>query len=147
MALLNWKADYCTGNAKIDEDHRALFERVNDFHFAWQQNRDRKDIARVLNRLVEYAEEHFAREEEIMRVSGYPGLARHQAIHEALFEQIFVLQGHFEDGRIRIDRDTVDFLRGWLVDHIVGEDMKFAAYVESGDEPAPARQASEIDVV
>ena len=58
-----------------------------------------------------------------------------------------MLQGHFEDGRIRIDRDTVDFLRGWLVDHIVGEDMKFAAYVESGDEPAPARQASDIDVV
>ncbi len=101
----------------------------------------------MLNRLVEYAEEHFAREEGIMHASGYPGLARHHAIHEALFEQIFVLQGHFEDGRIRIDRDTVDFLRGWLVDHIVGEDMKFAAYVESGDEPAPARQASDIDVV
>ncbi len=32
MALLNWKADYCTGNAKIDDDHRTLFERINDFH-------------------------------------------------------------------------------------------------------------------
>ena len=72
MALLNWKADYCTGNAKIDDDHCNLFERINDFHFAWQSSRDRKDIARVLNRLVEYAEEHFAREEEIMRASCYP---------------------------------------------------------------------------
>lgn len=147
MALLNWKADYCTGNARIDDDHRALFDRINDFHYAWQQNRDRKDIARVLNRLVEYAEEHFAREEEIMRASAYPGLARHQAIHEALFEQIFVLQGHFEEGRIRIDRDAMDFLRAWMVDHIVGEDMKFSAYVERGKEPASARQASDIDVV
>lgn len=101
----------------------------------------------MLNRLVEYAEEHFAREEEIMRASGYPGLARHHAIHEALFEQIFVLQGHFEDGRIRIDRDAVDFLRGWLVDHIVGEDMKFSAYVEGGVDPAPASRAIDIDVV
>ena len=80
MALLNWKADYCTGNVKIDDDHRTLFERINDFHYAWEHKRDRKDIARVLNRLVEYAEEHFAREEGIMHAAGYPGLARHQAI-------------------------------------------------------------------
>ena len=30
MALLNWKADYCTGNVKIDDDHRTLFERINE---------------------------------------------------------------------------------------------------------------------
>ena len=47
MALLNWKADYRTGNAKIDDDHRTLFERINDFHYAWEHKRDRKDIARV----------------------------------------------------------------------------------------------------
>ena len=58
-----------------------------------------------------------------------------------------MLQGHFEDGRIRIDRDAVDFLRGWLVDHIVGEDMKFSAYVEGGVDPAPASRAIDIDVV
>lgn len=147
MALLNWNAGYCTGNTRIDDDHRALFERINDFHYAWQQNRDRKDIARVLDRLVEYAEEHFAREEEIMRVCRYPGLARHQAAHEALSAQIFVLQGHFAEGRIRIDRDAVDFLRGWLVDHILAEDMTFSAYVESGAEPSARQPVSDIDAV
>lgn len=147
MALLDWKADYHTGQMRIDDDHRALFDCINDFHHAWLHDRDRREIARLLGRLIQGAEEHFAREEEIMRVRGYPGLRAHAAAHEALLGQIFALQGHFEEGRIGIDEDAVEFLRGWLVDHILAADLKFARHPDGEPAGQASRKAVDIDAV
>lgn len=147
MALLDWKADYRTGQLRIDDDHRELFDRINDFHHAWLHDRDRREIARLLERLIQGTEEHFAREEEIMRACGYPGLQAHTAAHEALLAQIFVLQEHFTEGRIGIDEDAVEFLRGWLAEHILAADLKFARHLDGEPAEQPPRKAAGIDVV
>jgi hemerythrin len=130
MALLKWTPEYRIGIGRIDDDHKYLFELINDFHCAQTQHRERKEIARILNRLAEYAEEHFAREEHIMREHGYPGVDRHEMVHAELFELLFVLQQHFEEGRIQIERDTIEFLRSWLVEHIAIEDMAFSRFMD-----------------
>jgi len=132
VALLNWNDSYSLGNAQIDADHRRLFDLINDFHYAFILNHDRSEIARMLNALVRYSQEHFEREEHMMAERGYPGLEKHQAEHVALFETVFDLQGKFERRELRMEKETVDFLRRWLVDHIADHDSKFAQFLVHG---------------
>ncbi|MBI4989058.1 MAG: hemerythrin family protein [Rhodocyclales bacterium] len=129
MALLNWNRGYLTGNARIDSDHQHLFELINSFHYAFIQNRDRTDILRILNGLVQYAEEHFQREETMMADRGYPKLEAHQRIHADLFETIFQLQAKLEEASVKMEKETVDFLRHWLTDHIAEHDTEFARFL------------------
>ncbi|MBK6630221.1 MAG: hemerythrin family protein [Betaproteobacteria bacterium] len=129
MALLNWKNDYQLGNALIDRDHRQLFELINSFHYEFIQNRNRVEILRLLNDLVRYCEEHFGREEAMMANQAYPGLEQHLQKHAELFETIFALQTKLEADAIRMEQETVAFLRHWLTDHIAEEDRAFARFL------------------
>lgn len=129
MALLNWKSDYQLGNALIDRDHRQLFELINAFHYEFIQNRNRAEILRLLNALVRYCEGHFEREEKMMAEQSYPGREQHLQKHAELFETIFALQGKLEADAIRMEQETVEFLRHWLTDHIAGEDRAFARFL------------------
>jgi hemerythrin len=129
MALLNWNRGYLTGNTRIDSDHQHLFDLINSFHYAFIQNRDRLGILRILNGLVRYAEEHFQREEAMMADRGYPELEAHQRIHADLFETIFQLQTKLEEASVKMEKETVDFLRHWLTDHIAEHDTAFARFL------------------
>ncbi len=136
MALLNWKPDYLLGNVPIDSDHRHLFDLINSFHYAFIQNRERKEILRLLNSLVKYSEEHFQREEKMMADHGYPGLERHRDIHAGLFETIFVLQARLEEASIKMEKETIAFLGTWLTDHIAEEDRAFGRFLARQADPA-----------
>lgn len=129
MALLNWKPDYLIGHTRIDAEHQHLFDLINAFHYAFVQSRDRREILQLLNSLVQYAEEHFQREEQLMAEHAYPGLERHREIHAGLFETIFRLQGKLEQASIKLEKDTFAFLRTWLTEHIVEHDMEFGRFL------------------
>ena len=139
MAFLNWSDEYLIGDETIDRDHRYLFELLNEFHYAHSQSGDRAQISRVLSRLIGYAEEHFQREELIMSSAGYPGLPEHHAAHEQLVDAIFELQVELESTAIRLERDTLRFMRSWLIEHILDQDMKFSRHLASLRGP-PAEQ-------
>lgn len=129
MALVNWKDDYAVGHVPIDQDHRKLFQLINDFHHAYTASRDRREVALMLTTLIRYAEEHFTREEAIMAEAGYPELAVQQDQHVKLVEAIFALQGELESQSMRLDKDLVKFLSHWLLDHIVDHDRKLGAFL------------------
>lgn len=136
MSLLNWNRAYVVGNAQVDSDHQTLFDLINSFHFAYVQNRDRTEILRLLNDLVKYAEEHFQREEKMMAAAAYPGLEQHQQIHAELFETIFVLQTKLEEASIKMEKETVEFLRHWLTDHIAEHDKEFGRFLAGSSNTA-----------
>lgn len=129
MAILSWNEQYLIGQATIDEEHKMLFRLINDFHSHWMEKRDRQDIARVLNRLIQYGEQHFRDEERIMAEEGYPKLAEHRAIHEKLVDEIFKLNEELADKSQLLERDMTKFLKQWLVDHIVYNDYEFRNFL------------------
>lgn len=129
MALLSWNDQYLIGQSTIDEEHKTLFRLINDFHSYWLEKRDRKDIARVLNQLIQYGELHFQDEERIMAQEGYPGLESHRQIHEKLIDEIFKLNEELADQSRLLERDMTKFLKQWLVDHIVHSDYEFRNFL------------------
>jgi len=129
MALLSWSEQYLIGNDLIDAEHEELFRLINDFHTQWQQGREQQDIARVLNQLIGYADMHFRHEETIMRDAGFPLLDEHMALHEVLIDTIFQLQKSYEEGSLRLEMDTMKFVKSWLLDHILQNDYRFRDFL------------------
>ena len=141
MALLSWSTQYSIGNDLIDTEHKELFRLVNAFHDRWQEKRDQQSIAQLLNQLVTYAEMHFQHEETIMLDAGFPRLAEHQQVHEAMVETIFKLRQSFEEHHSHLEMSTMKFIKAWLLEHIIQNDYLFRDFLarqkNAADAPAP----------
>lgn len=131
MSLVLWSDEYLVGDAQIDTQHRYLFDLINVFHDAFMANQSRKEVARLLNQLADYAETHFQEEERVMHETDYPAAAQHHAIHEALYEQIYTLNEKFEDRALNPTYETIAFLRTWLTDHILKSDIALGRYLKN----------------
>lgn len=138
MTLVRWSEDYRVGVRMIDHDHQHLFRLINDFHNAFVEKHEHKDIARVLNALIQYAEAHFQREEELMAQEEYPGLEEHAQAHGQLIEAVFTLQAQLESHAVQLSNNTVKFLRCWLTDHIIEQDKRFFRFLLSKDRAGSA---------
>jgi len=138
MALLSWSDQYLIGNDIIDAEHAELFRLINDFHSQWVETRRRRSIVRVLNQLIAYAEMHFRHEETIMADAGFPLLAEHAALHEAMIETIFELQKSYEEGSLRVEMDTMKFVKSWLLEHILQNDYRFRDFLLRKKSPPEA---------
>ena len=129
--LVRWEEKYRVGNEQVDQEHQYLFQLINEFYDAFIEKRDRALVLGLLNRLVDYAQTHFTNEEALMKAAGYPALDEHCAHHEKLFEQIFLLHAKLNDRALNPTHDTLQFLKGWLGDHIVHEDILFGALLKN----------------
>ncbi len=129
MSLVRWDDKYLVGNEVIDADHKALFAMINEFYDAFQETKKRRELVAILTRLVQYAEGHFQREEAIMDANGYMLLGEHHLSHTKLYERIYSLNERLESDPAPLDRETISFLKQWLVDHVVEEDLKLGEFL------------------
>jgi hemerythrin len=97
----------------------------------------------VLTRLGEYTRIHFAVEESLMRLLGYPDLERHKEEHAELMTRLQELRQRFESGSSALDGDLMSLLKVWLTRHIMESDQQYAQFfVESGLSSRQRRRAS-----
>ena len=127
MAQFSWTDDLYTGSGFIDGDHRELVDLVNAFFLSMQGGERDGRASKAMDDLIAYAREHFAREETEMERIGYVAALAHRAEHTKLLRQLIELKEMLDaGGRINVPA-VADFLSGWLRDHILAADMKFAA--------------------
>ena len=130
MTYFPWSQDYSVGVRLIDNDHKELVELVNSLYDQIEKSGNQAKIAAALAFLARYVREHFAREEALMADYGYPGLAPHLASHHKLAAKIHAAQRVFNAEPERLDpQKLLLFLREWLVQHILREDMKYVPYL------------------
>lgn len=129
MTILSWNKQYLIGDWVIDDEHKGLFDLVNEFHTHWIEQRRPQEIAGILNKLMQYSEQHFSHEEEIMAGVDYPKLAHHQQEHEKLVQTIFKLNEEFAQRGSLAAQDVQLFCKHWLVDHIVYSDFDFRDFL------------------
>lgn len=122
---LEWSPNFCIGHKSIDEDHRRLFEFVNEFVAAQDLNSARQTVIR----LHDYAKAHFAREEAILAVSGASDLIAHRREHEKLASGIStLLLSQLTPGKEHKEKEIIQsvatLLETWIFDHVLVNDMK-----------------------
>jgi len=129
MAFISWRQDYEIGVKEVDAEHRRLFYLVNEYYDKHYQGAPRKEIERILNSLVSYAEVHFQNEEAIMEQCAYPRLEEHRKQHADLFTSIFSITQRLLDSPDKADRETLNFLKKWLTDHIIQDDVDIGHFL------------------
>lgn len=117
------------GVPAIDAEHQILLDICDQFLVAAESGQPVAGLEAILASMIDHAREHFTAEERVLDRVGYPALATHKAAHRRLMAHAESLRSHWDE----IDRDrvrqTADYLRTWLLDHIRTEDRSFRTFL------------------
>ena len=132
MPLMKWNDKLSVGIASIDTEHKKLVDMVNELYDGVMSGHGKDALGHVLTRLIEYTRGHFAHEEKLFAQTGYKEAALHKKEHEDLTKQVLEVQAKYNSGAIStLSIDVLHFLKNWLVEHIQGEDKKYAPWLIS----------------
>ena len=130
-STFRWTEAYSVHVAILDEQHRRLFDTVNDLDRALREGDGNSAIDAILARLVDYAVVHFAAEESLMKQHEFPGLPTHRTQHE-MFRQ--TIAGFLEDhqaGKAGVPVSVLFFMQGWLKQHVLKTDQQYSAFLNA----------------
>ncbi len=127
--FIQWKNIYSVGVDLIDDQHKKLIELINELQEAQQSGMASLLMEDVFNRLVEYTVYHFSTEEQLFKDHNYPGAKLHNNEHEEFVNKINYLKYQAQDGNLLITLKTLDFLKDWLINHVLGGDQEFGAFI------------------
>jgi len=125
MAFFDWSDELATGIPKIDEQHRKLIELVNGLHDALSKGKSREVLGDLLKALADYTDYHFKTEERAFGRYGYANAAAHKESHDALIGQLQDLMAKHGKGSLAVGVETLNFLIGWVKNHIMKEDRLY----------------------
>jgi hemerythrin len=131
MPLITWSEIMSVGVGRIDREHQKLIELINLLHSEMTAGKSNEIMGRVLDDLIAYTKGHFAMEEGLFRTHNYPQGAAHKQEHDALTKKVLDLQAEFKAGRSFIGAPTLNFLREWLTQHILKQDMSYKLFFAS----------------
>lgn len=131
MALITWSDAMSVGVEKIDKEHRGLVDLVNLLHSEMLAGKSKESLGGILGKLIAYTKTHFATEEALFRTHNYPHAVEHKKLHDALTQKVMALQGEVSSGKAVISAPVLDFLRDWLANHVMKEDMAYKLFFAS----------------
>lgn len=127
--------EYRTGIEMVDEEHKRLFEIIretNDLIYAELLHDKYDGIMQLLDELREYTIVHFSDEEAYMERIGYEGLAAQKKAHQAFVDKLTEINlEEVDDNQQAYLEELIQFLLGWLINHIKQVDKKIPVVKES----------------
>lgn len=128
---MQWSEAYSTGVARIDDQHKMLFQMADSYRAALDEGKGSLVYAGLLTSLDLYVRTHFAYEEGCMARHVCPAAKGNQDAHRGFmtflgnFHERYATAG-FVQGDARALVDTID---SWLVDHICRIDVQLKGVV------------------
>lgn len=152
MDVTAWTADLETGNDVLDAQHKRYLELVNNYLEKAAKSTEGFDqvaeLAEKLSFLHDYALEHFATEEEIMRKQGYPGYESHRKQHQHFSRNVKELKRRLKIYGFApaLAREVNYYTIEWFMDHIRVSDMEVVDFLKqksTADYAIPRFQGTE----
>ena len=129
--MYQFTEDCLIGVEQIDNEHRRLFELVNETaDLLMKDNVSRSDVTKLFTELNEYAVLHFRHEEEYMQEINDPELPRQKEMHQAFVAKLKEIE--LGDIKSADDKETVknilEFVARWLFSHILSSDTMIGVF-------------------
>jgi hemerythrin len=125
MPLIIWRDSFLTGFSEIDQQHKKLVDMINTL-FDSISNKDRQAVLdEAFISLVKYTQVHFKQEEELMVKYAYANFIEHSKEHADFIAKVTELSAKFKKGDNKVLIDVINFLKDWLINHIIGSDKKY----------------------
>ena len=125
-----WKAEYNVKIKSIDDQHKSLVDLMNDLNNAMLHEKGKNEIGRIIKGLVDYTEFHFDYEEKLLKKHNYSDFDNHKKMHVKFVDQIKKVQKEFQSGEKEMSKEVMDFLKNWLIQHIMGTDTKYSELLQ-----------------
>ncbi|MFN3383315.1 MAG: bacteriohemerythrin [Archaeoglobaceae archaeon] len=125
---MNWNQSFRVGVAEIDAQHEKLVEMLGNLLEEMKRGQGRALMAKTIEGMLNYAKEHFATEEKYMKLYKYPDSLKHKKEHEKFVEIAKSFYEGYMNGSLTAI-DLMNFLKNWLVEHILGSDKKLGKFV------------------
>ena len=129
--MYQFTADCLLGVEEIDNEHRRLFELVNDTAELLEKvDVNRNDVTELFEELNEYAVLHFAHEEAYMEKIQDPELPKQREMHQAFVAKLEEFE--LDDIQSNDDKETIksvlNFVARWLFSHILSSDTMIGVF-------------------
>jgi hemerythrin len=129
MGLL-WREQLSVGNDLIDNDHKQLIDIINTANQSLQAM-SRAGLLTALDQLNKYSRLHFSLEEKIAQAVGYPSMGPLHTSHEELLNKLGQIAAEIgEHWDAPAAEHFGKFLREWLINHVIKEDMLLKPYLK-----------------
>jgi len=127
--MFEWSEDYSMKIPSIDAQHKKLVAMLNDLYAGMMTNASREAASATLAGLTEYTLTHFAYEEKLFREYGFPHTEAHEKEHQALVQAVVEFKARFDAGEASINMELMNFLKDWLIKHILGSDKRYSKFL------------------
>ena len=134
---MQWTEDLSVGVETIDEQHRELFDKINDLVAAVRQSACKYKIGDVIRFLEDYVVFHFGEEEKYMMRYAYPAYQSRKAQHEKFIEnfnelkkELPKLEGGKKPGSYDLSVETNKVVVDWILDHIAKVDKSLGKFLQ-----------------
>jgi hemerythrin len=128
MPLINWNDTLSVNVNEIDQQHKNLIRMINELNDAMKQGKGRTVIGKIIKDMIDYTTTHFKTEEGYFDRFGYPEAAGHKREHALFVEKVSAFSKGFEEEKLSLSIEVLDFLSDWLKNHIKGTDRKYSEF-------------------
>jgi hemerythrin len=134
---LNWNDNLSVGIREIDLQHQELIEIINQLELAVITYQQAKALGEVLPRLNAYVLFHFTTEEALMTPAiSQVHVEKHRLQHQEFTARVAALRAQ---PLTTIDlSEFVDYLKRWLVEHIMKTDRELGQQICAQQKYPPA---------
>lgn len=130
---IEWTNDLATGVPEIDNQHKELFQKINNLLDACNHGKGKAKVIKVISFLEDYVITHFSEEEKYMAKYDYPDGLSHKKQHSEFMENFFRIKQQFEaEGPgVHIVLMTNHLIVEWLKNHIRKVDRALGSFLKT----------------
>lgn len=126
---MGWTDTLLTGIEEIDDQHQVLFDVLARLELAVSSDDKWSAVHFAVVELTNFVNIHFAVEEALMRLHGYPDLDAHIAAHKAFSADLNEIKHH--SIREDVSAEMTTLVKNWLVGHIGIADKAYVPHLRS----------------
>lgn len=129
MERITWSDTFSVGVVELDDQHKRLVAMINRLIDEQKTLTRPETIAELITDMTDYALEHFRAEEYLMAEYGYEGKEVHVQVHEDFIRKTQEFMAAPAGPNI-LSKALLEFLKSWLIDHILNEDMQYKSHFQ-----------------
>jgi hemerythrin len=126
-----WSESYSVHITVLDNQHRRLVATINELNQALHSGMGCSVMDSVLEKLMEYATEHFQSEEALMEQHHFPGLHTHRCRHEEFRQKMGLFFEAHRAGKPCVPVSVMLYMEKWLKEHMLKTDQLYSSYLNA----------------
>ncbi|MCP4155241.1 MAG: hemerythrin family protein [bacterium] len=130
MSIFKWDDNYSVKVIEMDRQHKKLVDLINRLHDAMKSGQANEVQKGILQEMIKYTKSHFADEEKYLEKHNYPGMKEQKRQHELFVEELRGFVQDYKDGKLMLSLDIMNFLKDWLLNHILKVDKKYTDFLK-----------------